>query len=86
MLSMSWLVVIPSDEARKMIVSKMKLLGATVCLLAVGSAALAWVHRGAETADPGNGTNYVLGQDGELISAAPNPSVRSQWQREGLPN
>ena len=79
--------VIPSNEARKLILSKMKLLGATVGAAAViGSGALAWVHNGAATADQGNGTNYVVGQDGKLIGAAPNPSIRSQWQREGFPN
>jgi hypothetical protein len=69
-----------------MILSKMKLLGAAVGVAAVGSAALAWVHNGAETADQGNDSNYVVGQDGKLIGAAPNSSIRSQWQREGLPN
>jgi hypothetical protein len=69
-----------------MILSKINLLGAAVGVAAVGSAALAWVHHGAETAEQGNGTNYVVGQDGKLIGAAPNPSIRSQWQREGLPN
>jgi hypothetical protein len=79
--------VIPSNEARKMILSKMKLLGAAVGVAAViASGALAWVHNGAATADQGNGNNYVVGQDGKLIGAASNPSIRSQWQREGFPN
>ena len=57
-----------------MILSKMTLLGAALGVAAViGSAALAWVHNGAAT-------------DGQLIGAAPNPSIRSQWEREGLPN
>jgi len=65
----------------------MKLLGAAVGAAAViGSGALAWVHNGAATAGQGNGTNYVVGQDGKLIGAASNPSIRSQWQREGFPN
>ena len=65
----------------------MTLLGAALGVAAViGSAALAWVHTGAATADHGNATNYVVGQDGQLIGAAPNPSIRSQWEREGLPN
>ena len=70
-----------------MILSKMTLLGAALGVAAViGSAALAWVHKGAATAEHGNATNYVVGQDGQLIGAAPNPSIRSQWEREGLPN
>jgi len=70
-----------------MILSKMTLLGAALGVAAViGSAALAWVHKGAATADHGNATNYVVGQDGKLIGATPNASIRSQWEREGLPN
>ena len=30
--------------------------------------------------------NPVLGPDGKLIGAAPDPSVRSQLQQNGLPN
>ena len=70
-----------------MILSKTTLVGAAVGVAAViGSAALAWVHNGAATDDQGDGTNYVIGQDGKLIGAAPNPSIRSQWQQEGFPN
>jgi hypothetical protein len=74
-------------DKKKMIVRKVTLLGAAVGVAAVvGSAALAWVHNGAATDDQGDGTNYVVGQDGKLIGAAPNPSIRSQWQQEGFPN
>jgi len=52
----------------------------------IGSGTLAWVHNGAATADHENATHYVVGPDGRLIGAAPNPSIRSQWEREGLPN
>jgi hypothetical protein len=70
-----------------MILSKMKLLGAAVVASAViVSVALACFNNGAATADHGNATSYVVGPDGKLIGAAPNPSIRSQWQREGLPN
>ncbi len=70
-----------------MILNKMKLLGAVVgAAVVIGSAALAWVHNGAATDDQGDGTNYVVGQDGKLIGATTNPSIRSQWQQEGFPN
>jgi hypothetical protein len=70
-----------------MILNKTKLLWAAVGAAAlIGPAALACVHSGAATADQGNGTNYVVGPDGKLIGAAPNPSIRSQWQQEGFPN
>jgi hypothetical protein len=70
-----------------MILTKMKILGAVVgTATVIGSGALAWFHRGAATADQGNDTNYVVEQDGKLIGAAHNPSIRSQWQQEGLPN
>jgi hypothetical protein len=70
-----------------MILSKMTLFGAAVVAAAViGSGALACFHNGAATADHGNATNYVVGQDGKLIGATPNASIRSQWEREGLPN
>ena len=72
--------VIPSNEAKKMIGA---VVGAAVV---IGSAALAWVHNGVATDNQGDGTNYVVGQDGKLIGAAPNPSIRSQWQQEGFPN
>jgi hypothetical protein len=70
-----------------MTLTKMTLLGPAVVVAAlVGSVARACFHNGAATADRGNVTNYVVGQDGKLIGAAPNPSIRSQWEREGLPN
>ena len=78
---------VSSNEVRKMTLTKMALLGPAVVVAAViGSVALACLHNGAATADRGNATNYVVGQDGKLIGAAPNPSIRSQWEREGLPN
>lgn len=86
-VAMSNASVIPSNGAKKMILSKMKLLGAVVgAAVVIGSAALAWVHNGAATDDRGDGINYVVGQDGKLIGAAPNPSIRSKWQQEGFPN
>lgn len=71
-----------------MTISKMTLLGGVAGLAAavIGSGTLAWVHNGATTADHGNATNYVVGQDGRLIGAAPNASIRSHWEREGLPD
>ena len=70
-----------------MTMSKMALLGvAVVAVLVIGSGTLAWVHNEPATADHENTTNYVVGPDGGLIGAAPNASIRSQWEREGLPN
>jgi hypothetical protein len=77
----------PSNEARKMTMRKMTLLGAVVvAAVVIGSGTLAWVRNGAATADHENADNYVFGPDGRLIGAAPNPSIRSQWERDGLPN
>ena len=68
-----------------MTMSKMALLGvAVVAAVVIGSGTLAWVH--TATADHENAIHYVVGPDGRLIGAAPNPSIRSQWEREGLPN
>ena len=66
----------------------MTILGGVAGLAAamIGSGTLAWVHNGAITADHGKATNYVVGQDGRLIGAAPNASIRTQREREGLPN
>ena len=70
-----------------MTISKMALLGvAVVAAVVIGSGTLAWVHNGAATANHENATHYAVGPDGRLIGAAPNPSIRSQWEREGLPN
>ncbi len=70
-----------------MTMSKLTLLGtAVVAAVVIGSGTLAWVHNGAATADHENAGNYVIGPDGTLIGAAPNPSIRSQWERDGLPN
>jgi hypothetical protein len=52
----------------------------------IGSGTLAWVHNEAAPADHESATRYVVGPDGRLIGAAPNPSIRSQWERDGLPN
>ena len=69
-----------------MTMSKMALLGvAVLAAVVIGSGTLAGVHNGAATADHENATNYVVGPDG-LIGAAPNASIRSQWERDGLPN
>ena len=70
-----------------MTMSKMILLGAVVVVAAwIGSGTLAWIHNEPATADRENTTNYVIGPDGGLIGAAPNASIRSQWERDGLPN
>ena len=70
-----------------MTMSKMALLGvAVVAVLVIGSGTLAWVHNEAATANHDNAPNYVVGPDGRLIGAAPNASIRSQWERDGLPN
>jgi hypothetical protein len=69
-----------------MTMSKMTLLGAVVVVaVVIGSGTLAWVHNGAATADHKK-ASYVVGPDGRSIGAAPNPSIRSQWERDGLPN
>jgi hypothetical protein len=71
----------------KMILGKMKiLLAAASVAFVISSGAFAWVHNRAATADQRHGINYVVGQDGKLIGTAHNPSIRAQWQREGLPN
>jgi hypothetical protein len=70
-----------------MIISKMILLGAVVVVAAViGSGTLAWIHNEPATADHENTTNYIVGPDGGVIGAAPNASIRSQWERDGLPH
>lgn len=62
----------------------MKLLGVAVgAAVVIGSAALACV-KGAATAE--KGSNYVVGEDGKLMGAAPNADIRLQWQRDGFPN
>ena len=69
-----------------MTMSKMTLLGiAGVAAAAIGSGTLAWVYNGAATADHGNVTIFD-GQDARIFGATPNASIRSQWEREGLPN
>jgi hypothetical protein len=71
-----------------MIPGKMKLLSITACAAAVIAApALAYiVHNGAIAAPRVYGSHYVVGPDGKLIGSAPNSSIRSQWQQEGLPD
>lgn len=79
----------PSDSLKRgrKQMNKMTLVGAAGFVTAViGSGAVAWVYNGAATADHGNATNYVAGQGRQLIGATPNASIRSQWEREGLPN
>jgi hypothetical protein len=80
--------VIPLTRGKKkMTMSKMALLGvAVVAVLVIGSGTLAWVHNEPATANHDNAPNYVVGPDGRLIGAAPNASIRSQWERDGLPN
>jgi hypothetical protein len=74
-----------------MISGKMKLLSAVVGSGALfASAAIAYtIHKGAALADQvydqAYRANDVVGPDGKLIGAAPNPSIRSQMQRDGLP-
>jgi hypothetical protein len=70
-----------------MTMRKLTLLGVAVVAAAViGSGTLAWVHNEAAPADHESATSYAVGPDGRLIGAAPNPSIRSQWERDGLPN
>jgi hypothetical protein len=70
-------------QLRKMTISKMTFFGvAGLTAAVISSGALAWVHNGATPADQGNATNYVVvGQDGRLIGATPNASIRSLWER-----
>jgi len=77
-----------------MISRKIKLLSAVVGAAAlIASAALArTVHnraapadQAAASADQGYDASPVFGPDGILIGAAPNPRIRSQLQRDGLP-
>jgi hypothetical protein len=48
------------------------------------------VHKGAAPADQAYdrayGSNAIVGPDGKLIGVASDPSIRSQLQRDGLPN
>ena len=79
-----------------MILRKTKLLFAGFAVVAlVATATLARTdHKGAATVGqasyrtPGrvDRANSVLGPDGNLLGAAPDPSVRSQLQQNGLPN
>jgi hypothetical protein len=70
---------------------KMKLLSAAIGAVAlIATSELArTVHKGAAPAEQAyhqaRGANAVVGPDGKLIGAAPDPSVRSQLQRDGLP-
>jgi hypothetical protein len=74
-----------------MISRKMKLLSATVGAGAFFASAIAYtVHNGAAPADQvydqAVGANTIIGPDGKLIGAASNSRIRSQLQREGLPD
>ena len=56
-----------------MILGKMKLLLAAASVaFVISSAAFAWVHNRAATADQRHGINYVVGQDGKLIGTVHN--------------
>ena len=78
-----------------MISRKMKLL--TAALAAVSLIATATLARSLHKAAPldhvqdrSHAQSYdaypVFGPDGKLIGAAPDPIVRAQMQRDGLPN
>ena len=78
-----------------MISRKMKLLAAVLAAVSlVASATLARsLHKAAPVEhaqgrahDQSYGAYPALGPDGKLIGAAPDPIVRSQMQRNGLPN
>ncbi len=82
-----------------MISGKMKLFSAAVGAAAlIAPLALArTVHKGAASADQAYqqrcdadhqacNANAVIGPDGKLIGVAPDPRIRSQLQRDGLPN
>jgi hypothetical protein len=66
-----------------MTMSKMTLLG--MAGIAISSGTLAWIHNTAATADHENLTIFD-GQDARIFGATPNASIRSQWEREGLPH
>jgi hypothetical protein len=78
-----------------MITRKMKLFSAAIAAAALiatpalartGHKAVAPVNHGQDrTHDHAYDANPVVGPDGKLIGAAPDPSVRSQLQRDGLP-
>jgi hypothetical protein len=79
-----------------MISRKMKLFSAAIgaavliatpTLAGTGHKNVAPVYQGHDRA-PGQtyDANHVIGPDGKLIGAAADPSVRSQLQRDGLPN
>ena len=77
-----------------MISRKMKLVSAAVgAAVLIATPTLARIgHKDvspvsqAHNRAPGYNANAVLGPDGKLIGAAPDPSTRSQLQRDGLPN
>ena len=79
-----------------MILGKTKLLftGFAVAALVATATFARTDHKGAATVGQGQDrtpvradrANPVLGPDGKLIGAAPDPSVRSQLQQNGLPN
>ncbi len=79
-----------------MISTRMKLLFAALAVVALAATPMLarTDHKGAATVGQGQDhapvradrANPVLGPDGKLLGAAPNPSVRSQLQQNGLPN
>jgi hypothetical protein len=78
-----------------MISRKIKLFSAAIAAVAlIATPTLARpVHKGVAPVDQaharaqgqGYDANPVVGPDGKLIGAAPDPSVRTQLQQDGLP-
>jgi len=78
-----------------MITRKMKLFSAAIAVAALiaAPALVRAVHKEgspvyqahARAQSQGYDVNPVVGPDGKLIGAAPDPSVRSQLQQDGLP-
>jgi hypothetical protein len=76
-----------SANEDEMIMRKMKVFLAAVAVVAlVGLPALAYrIHNEAASDHQGFSANTLFGPDGKLIGAAANLSIRTQLQREGLP-
>jgi hypothetical protein len=79
-----------------MISRKMKLFFAAIAAAALIATPML-ARTGHKAVAPGNQLQYrahdqaydanpVIGPDGKLIGAAPDPGMRSQLQRDGLPN
>jgi hypothetical protein len=75
------------EQGNKMKLGKMKLFSiafaaaAVVATLALASA----VHKKPAPIEQGYDVNPVVGPDGDVIGAAANPSMRSHFERDGLP-